>query len=140
MAGNRGPLYSVKSFREVVLPAYKHLLQHLNALGIHYVFRSDGNLWPVADLLFGEATCPGYGETDRDAGMNLGELRHRFPHLVVWGNVSSPFLQRAGVQQVKEECRRIIDESGGTGYFHGCSNAIVRGTPPDNVAAMFSIR
>jgi hypothetical protein len=140
MADNRGPVYSVKCFREIVLPAYRHLLARCAELGIHYAFRSDGNLWPVADLLFGEAGCPGYGETDRDAGMKLGELRKRFPRLVVWGNVPSSLLQRGTVRQVEEECRRILDESGGTGYFQGCSNAILIGTPPANVAAMFSIR
>ncbi|MFZ4694538.1 MAG: uroporphyrinogen decarboxylase family protein [Verrucomicrobiia bacterium] len=140
MADNRGPVYSVKCFREVVLPAYRRLLSRCAELGIHYAFRSDGNLWPVADLLFGEAGCPGYGETDRDAGMKLGDLRKRFPRLVVWGNVPSSLLQRGTVAQVKEECRRILDESGGTGYFQGCSNAIIIGTPPANVEAMFSVR
>ncbi len=139
MAGNQGPVYSPKSFREVVLPAYRDLLQHLSRMRIHYVFRSDGNLWPIADMLFGEAECPGYGEADRDAGMTVARLRQRFPRLVVWGNVSSTFLARATTQQVRDESRRIIEESGGTGYFHGCSNAIVKGTPPQNVEAMFSI-
>lgn len=140
MADNRGPVYSVKHFREIVLPAYRRLLARCAELGIHYVFRSDGNLWPVADLLFGEAGCPGYGETDRDAGMKVGDLRKRFPKLVVWGNVSSAFLQRATPSQVKEECRRIVGESGGTGCFQGCSNAILIGTPAANVEAMFSVR
>ena len=36
--------------------------------------------------------------------------------------------------------RRLIAESGGTRYFHGCSNAIVTGTPAANVEAMFSVR
>ena len=44
MADNRGPVYSVKCFREIVLPAYRHLLARCAELGIHYAFRSDGNL------------------------------------------------------------------------------------------------
>ncbi|MEI8312796.1 MAG: uroporphyrinogen decarboxylase family protein [Verrucomicrobiota bacterium] len=140
MADNRGPVYSQACFQEVVLPAYRRLLGRCAELGVHYVFRTDGNLWPVADLLFGEAGCPGYGETDRDAGMTMGELRKHFPRLVVWGNVSSSLLQQGTARQVKEESRRILDESGGTGYFQGCSNAIIVGTPPENVEAMFSVR
>lgn len=140
MADNRGPVYSQTCFQDLVLPAYRRLLDRCAELGVHYVFRSDGNLWSVADLLFGDAGCPGYGETDRDAGMTMGELRKRFPRLVVWGNVSSSLLQQGTAQQVKEESQRIVDESGGTGYFHGCSNAIIAGTPPENVEAMFSVR
>ena len=140
MAGNDGPIYSPAAFRAVVLPAYTFALKRLNAAGAHYVFRSDGNLWSVADMLFNEARVPGYGEVDRDASMTVGQLRKRFPKLTLWGQVSSNFLARATVQQVKDECRRILDESGGTGYFHGCSNAIVKGTPPENVIAMLEVR
>ncbi len=140
MADNRGPVYSVTCFQEIVMPAYHRLLDRCAGLGVHYVFRTDGNLWPVADILFGEARCPGYGETDRDAGMTLGKLRKRFPGLVVWGNLSSSLLQNGTASQVKDEARRILGESGGTGYFQGCSNAIISGTPPENVEAMFSVR
>ena len=140
LADNRGPVYSTACFQEIVLPAYRQLLDRCAELNIHYVFRTDGNLWPVADLLFGEAGCPGYGETDRDAGMTMGELRKRFPRLVVWGNVPSSLLQQGTVRQVKEECHRILEESGGSGYFQGCSNAIITGTPPANVETMFSVR
>lgn len=140
LAGNDGPMYSPAAFREVVLPAYRFALARCNALGVHYYFRSDGNLWPITDMLFLEAQTPGYGEVDRDAKMTVAALRKRYPNVVLWGQVSSNFLGRATPQQVKEECRRILDETGGTGYFHGCSNAIVKGTPVENVLAMFEVR
>ena len=140
LAGTSGPMYSPSAFAEVVLPAYRIMVQRMNALGLHYVFRSDGNLWPLVDMLFDDARCPGYGETDRDATMTLGALRRRYPALVVWGNVSSRFLAGATPAQVRDDAKRIIDESAGTGYFHGCSNAIIHGTPPASVEAMFNIR
>ncbi len=138
LAGNDGPMYSPKLFRQVVLPAYRWLMQELRPLGVHYVFRSDGVLWPIADMLFGEAAIPGYGEVDREVGMTVAAVRRKYPKLVLWGNFSSSFLARATAGEVRDEARRIIDESGGTGYFHGCSNAILRGTPVENVMAMFS--
>jgi hypothetical protein len=67
-------------------------------------------------------------------------VRCRFPRLVLWGNMSSSFVQNATAAEVREESRRIVAESGGTGYFQGCSNAIVKGTPPKNVEAMYSVR
>lgn len=140
MAGNDGPVYSPKAFRGVVLPAYQRLMDGLRPLDVHYVFRSDGDLWPVADMLFREAGCPGFGEVDRDAGMTIASLRERYPGLVIWGNMSSSLLAHGSAQKVREEARRVVGESSGTGYFHGCSNAIVKGTPIENVEAMFSIR
>ena len=140
LAGARGPMYSPESFRSVVLPAYKLAMKQLNAMGVHYAFRSDGNIWPLADMLFVEAACPGYGEADLDAGMTTAALRERYPELVIWGNVSSAALFHAAPEQVKAQSRRIIAGAGGIGYFHGCSNAIVKGTPPANVEAMYSVR
>lgn len=140
LASNQGPLYSPATFRAVVLPAYKKLVARCNELGVHYVFRSDGNIWSLADMLFGEARCPGYGEADREAGMTAGKLRACFPRLVIWGNVGSAFLQRATAGQVREEAKRVLDETGGVGYFQGCSNVIVKGMPVENVVALYSVR
>ena len=140
LAGQAGPLYSPAAFRSVMLPALRHAMAEMRRIGAHYVFRSDGNLWPVADMLFGEAECPGYGEVDRDAGMTMGELRKRFPRLVVWGNMSVARLASLSEAQAREEARRIVDESGGTACFQGPSNAIVKGTPPRNVEALFAAR
>lgn len=140
LAGNLGPIYSPGMFRDLVLPGYVKALAGLNRLGVHYYFRSDGNLWPLMDMLFIEAACPGYGETDRDAAMTVAEVRARFPQLVIWGNVSSSLLMHGTAHEVREQARAALTESGGQGYFQGCSNAIVQGTPVANVRAMFSVR
>lgn len=139
LAGNGGPMYSPGQFRQVTLPAYKHLMEQLVPLGLHYVFRSDGVLWPVADMLFAEAGIDGYGEVDREVGMTVAAVRERYPRVAIWGNFSSSFLMRASAAQVREEAQKIVEESGGTRYFHGCSNAILNGTPVENVLALFSV-
>ena len=139
MAGNDGPMYSPEMFREVTLPAYSHVMERLGPLGFHVVFRSDGVLWPVSDMLFVEAGVNGYGEVDRDVSMTVAAIRKRYPRLVIWGNFSARFLAGASAGEVRDEARRIVEESAGTGYFHGCSNAILRGTPVENVEAMFSV-
>lgn len=137
MAGNEGPFFSPDTFRRVHLPAIRHLASGLRDLGIHYVWRTDGKLWSVMDMIFVEAGCAGYGEVDRDAGMTTAQVRDRYPDLSLWNNVSSPDLRYQSVDWVREESARCIAESGGTRYFHGCSNALIMGTPVDNVRALF---
>ncbi len=127
-------------FRELVLPAYMKALSDLNRMGVHYCFRSDGNLWPLMDMLFNEAACPGYGETDRDATITVAAVRARFSRLVIWGNVSSSLLMHGTAGEVWEQAWATMREAGGCGYFQGCSNAIVQGTPVENVLAMFGVR
>lgn len=140
LAGNQGPIYSPAMFRDLVLPAYVKAMAALNQLGVHYFFCSDGNLWTLMDMLFGEAACPGYGEMDRDAAMTVAAVRARFPRLIIWGNVSSSLLMHGTVNEVTEQARAALEESGRRGYFQGCSNAIVHGTPAENVRAMFGVR
>jgi len=140
LAGNLGPIYSPAMFRDLVLPAYVKALTELNRMGVHYYFRSDGNLWPLMDMLFTEAACPGYGETDRDAAMTVAAIRARFPRLVIWGNVSSSLLMHGTPAQVRAQASAALTEAGGRGYFQGCSNAIVQGTPVENVLAMLGVR
>ena len=139
LAGAGGPMYSPQSFRRVTLPAYRYVMDHVRPMGIHFVFRSDGDLWPLSDMLFVEAGIDGFGEVDREAGMTAGAVRRRYPKLVLWGNFSSSFLARATWRQVRDEVKRIVEETGGAGYFHGCSNAILPGTPVRNIEALFSV-
>ncbi|MBK8858208.1 MAG: hypothetical protein IPN11_11200 [Opitutaceae bacterium] len=140
LAGTQGPIYSPAMFRAMVLPGYVKALEALNQLGVHYYFRSDGNLWSLMDMLFTEAACPGFGETDRDATMTVAAVRARFPRMVIWGNMSSSLLLDGTAAEVRAQAQATIAEAGGRGYFQGCSNAIVHGTPVANVRAMFEVR
>lgn len=140
LAGNIGPFYSPAMFRDIVLPGYVKASAVLNPLGVHHFFRSDGNLWSLMDMIFGEAACPGYGETDRDATMTVAAVREKFPRLVIWGNVSSSLLARGTPEQVRAQAAAALAESGRRGYFQGCSNALIQGTPLENIRAMFGER
>lgn len=140
LAGETGPMYSPDSFRRVLLPAYRWAMERTNPLGVHYFFRTDGDIWPLMDMIFSEAGCPGYGETDRDAKMTVAAVRDAFPDLVIWGNVSSVTLTHGSAGDVREQSLQIREEAASRGYFQGCSNAIVKGTPVENVEAMFSVR
>ena len=139
LAGNNGPIYSPEIFRETVLPPMKNMLEKLNAEGVHYIFRPDGVLWPLMDMIFGEGGCPGYGEVDRYVGMSVGAIRKSFPKLVLWGNMSCQHLQEKSTEWIREDAQRCIEESKGTAYFHGPSNAILKDTPIQAVEAMFSV-
>jgi uroporphyrinogen-III decarboxylase len=60
--------------------------------------------------------------------------------MVIWGNVSSSLLLDGTADEVRAQAQATVEEAGGRGYFQGCSNAIVHGTPAENVRAMFGTR
>jgi uroporphyrinogen-III decarboxylase len=107
-----------------------------------YIFRTDGWLWPLMEMIFGEIGCEGYGEIDAAAGMDLGEVRSKFPRLVFWGNVPCGTLLIHGTpDQVRAFARQCVEKTdGGRGLILGSSNCLAHGTPAENVLAMLEAR
>ncbi len=137
LASNHGPFYSPDSFRELMLPRIKRVAEACHEHGMLYLFASDGNLWPIADDLFGESGVDGYYEIDRRAGMDLGMLRARFPELTLLGNISSHTLHEGSPKDVISETRSCIDEAKRNGgIVVGISNIIIPSTPIENLRAM----
>jgi len=135
-AFNSGPVYSPAFFREVMMPRWERIFDYCRDLGIYYVMRSDGNLWPVADDLFGAGKPAAYYEVDYDAGMHFDRLRQRFPELTLIGNVSCDLLRRGTAQQVSQRVRECIDAAAPR-VIAASSNSILHGTPVDNVYALY---
>lgn len=136
IAAQYGPVISPRAFGIMLEPALKLMAEECARQGIVYCYKSDGNMWSLCDCLFGSAGLQAYGEADRLASMTVGELRKRYPGLIILGNVSSVTLCNGSEQQVREETRATLMESGGFDYIAGPSNAIVHGTPVRNVFAM----
>lgn len=137
-ATNKGPLYSPAHFRQFMLEPLKRMTARCHKHGIPYIFRTDGVIWPVAQELFVESGVDGYGEIDKQAGMDLSEIRRRLPHLILWGNVDcGATLTTGSREEVAAETRACIDAvAAGGGYLLGSSNVIHSGVPPENLLTM----
>ncbi len=142
LADKNGCIYGPQVFHDHLLPHLQQFVKIFHDQGLPYVFRTDGNLWSIADDLFGASGVDGYGEIDQEAGMDLGQMRERFPQLTMWGGVAcGPTLRNATPQQVKAEALRSIEgASSGGGLILGSSNTIMHGTPPENVWALLEAR
>ena len=136
-ASNQGPFYSPESFHELMLPGLKRITDACHKYGVYYLFASDGNLWPVAEDLFGNSGVDGFYEIDGRAGMDLRKLRERFPHLTLIGNISSVTLHTGTKEDVIRETMTCLEEAKRSGgIIVGVSNCIVPGTPEENLWTM----
>ncbi|MCE5216208.1 hypothetical protein LLH03_04160 [bacterium] len=136
-ASKKGPFISPKSFRELQLPGMQRISQACHAAGALHGFASDGDLWPLADDLFGNSGVNFFYEVDCASGMDFHRLRQTFPQLTLLGGVNSATLHTGSVTEVVAETRRALSagrEYGGC--IVGCSNQIVKGTPMGNFWAM----
>jgi len=136
-ASNQGPFYSPKAFRELMLPRLRRIAEVCHQHGGYYLFGSDGDLWSVADDLFGASGVDGYYEIDRRAGMDLRRLRERFPHLTLLGNISSYVLHHGTKEEIAAETLSCLEEAKRSGsIIVGCSNQVVSQTPVENFLTM----
>ena len=138
LAYNSGPIYSPKDFREFILPRLKRMVKKCHEHSLAYFFRTDGVIWPIADQLFEESGADGYGEIDAQAGMDLAQIRARFPRLLLWGNVDcAGALVKGAPEDAAAETRACIDKLASTGgHMLGSSNVIHAGVPARNFMAM----
>jgi len=135
-AFNNGPVYSPDFFFHVMAPKWKKMFDKAHELGMRYIFRSDGNLWPVADGLFSPGLADAYYEVDYDAGMRFGKLRKTYPELVLFGNISCDFLVNAAPAQVRDRVLECLNAAYPR-IVSGSANSILHGTPVDNVYALY---
>ena len=139
-ASEQGPMFSPKLFRDLILPGVKKVSEICHQHQGYHLFASDGNLWPVADMLFGESGIDGYFEIDRKAGMDLEKLRKNYPHLTLLGNISSWMLSQGSKEDVKKEILSCIETA--KKYKRvviGISNYVLPETPLENVELMLEI-
>ncbi|MCJ7736724.1 MAG: hypothetical protein MUQ10_05340, partial [Anaerolineae bacterium] len=137
LATNAGPMYSPRVFRNMMLPRLQQVSSVCHEIGSFLCFASDGNLWSVADDLFGASGVDAYLEIDSRAGMDLGQLRQRFPGLTLIGNISSTdvaLLNRDEITAQTRDCMEFARTA--AGVIVGVSNYFVPGTPLDNVWAV----
>ncbi|MCS7224853.1 MAG: hypothetical protein NZ959_09905 [Armatimonadetes bacterium] len=138
LANESGVLYGVHRFRTFLLPHLQRLAAASRRLQVPYFFRTDGNIWSIASILFEEVGFQGYGEIDVDAGMDLIALRQRFPNLILWGGIScGKDLVFNTPQQIADTVHFLLERLAPHGrLFFGSSNAIHIGVPTENFLAM----
>lgn len=136
-AGKNGPLYGPQAFRQCMLPALQVVSAACEELGCWHFFASDGNLWPVAEDLFGNSGVHGYYEIDIRCGMHLERLRQTFPHLRLMGGISSETLHLGTTEDVRIETLEALRVAKEYGMIVvGVSNQVVPLTPPENFDTM----
>lgn len=136
-AGPLGPMYSPKVFHDLMLPRLQRISKICHQYDACHGFASDGNLWSLADDLFGASGVDFFYELDRKAGMDLQRMRETFPRLTLWGGINSETLHLGSVEDVRIETETALEvakEYGG--MIVGCSNQIVAGTPYANIDVM----
>jgi uroporphyrinogen decarboxylase len=133
------PLISPKQFAEFVNPYNRKLVDRAHEKGLKVVRHSDGNLWPLMDLLL-ESGYDGLNPLEPQAGMHLAKVKaYCGDRICLLGNIDCIELLPNGTpEQVDEAVRQAIEDAGeGGGLIICSSNSLHPGVDPQNCIAMF---
>lgn len=136
IAFKSGPLHAPDWLRREFFPLVKRLVDVYHERGVKCIYHSDGNLNAVMPDLVATG-IDGINPVEKLAGMSVAEVRGRFPRLAIAGGIDvSQLLTLGSPEQVREECRRAIDATGGLGYLLGSTTELLPMVKVENVLAM----
>ncbi|NLG29263.1 MAG: hypothetical protein GX557_15240 [Chloroflexi bacterium] len=137
VADNKGPLLSPRMFREHLFPWLKRLGDAVHARGKYLIKHTDGNMWPLLDMLI-EAGVDGWQGIQPAIGMTLPALQERYGgRLCFWGGVDNDTLVAGTPDEVTAQVRVACESAPSAGgLVLTCGNSVMVGTRLDNYLAM----
>jgi len=139
IADKNGPMVSPDQFREFINPYNRRLVERAHEKGIQVVRHSDGNLWPLLDILI-DTGYDGLNPLEPQAGMDMKKVKdYCGDRLCLLGNVDTVELLPDGTEEeVEAAVIQIIKDAGkGGGLIIDSSNTYHPGVKPENVIAVF---
>ncbi len=136
-ASNGGPLMSPRHFRKLFYPGLKRVMQGYKELGLLVIKHTDGNLGPILDMIV-DSGIDCLDPIDPQAGMDLAEVRLKYPGLALKGNVDCAQLMTFGTPEETAAATRIALAKGmpGRRYICSSSNSIHSGVKPETYLAL----
>jgi uroporphyrinogen decarboxylase len=133
-----GPMMSPAVYREFLLPGLRRVVQVVKEEGALCVKHSDGNLWPILDMILSTGV-DAINPMEPVAGMDIGEVKRKHGDRVcLIGNIDcGELLSRGSVDDVVRSVKQtILAAAPGGGYIMMSSNTIHSSVKPDNYRAM----
>jgi uroporphyrinogen decarboxylase len=117
-ASRQAPLLSPATYERVFLPNLARLVAAFHALGFKVSYESEGNTWPMLDLVE-EAGVDGLAYMEPRAGMRIERVRKRFgDRFFFLGNVCNVRVLPSGDRgRVAREVYRVLSASAEGGYM-----------------------
>ncbi len=135
IAFNSGPLFRPLWLREHYFPRLARTIAAWHARGIKVLFHSDGNLNAILDDLVA-AGIDGLNPIEVLAGMDVGGIHRRHPHLFMAGGIDvSQLLPFGSAGQVKDAVKRVLDAAEGR-IMIGSSTELNNDVPVENFLAL----
>lgn len=138
IAYRTAPMVSPAMYDEFIRPRLARIVQVIHDEGAFAVKHSDGNLWPILDMMISTG-IDAINPMEPVAGMDIGEVKQKYGDRVcLIGNIDcGDLLSSATPDEVRRVVRETIRTAGvGGGYIVSSSNTIHSAVKPENYRAM----
>ena len=124
MSYNHGPMLSLRLFRRFLLPYYRRVIPHIEKYGVKVLVDSDGDITTMIPWL-SEAGIQGAYPLERQAGVDVAEIRRQFPDFLMLGGYDKMAMP-LGEDAMRAEFERLLPVMRSGGYIPSVDHQ----TPP----------
>ena len=139
IATDKGPMISLEHFKTFINQYNRQIVERAHQLGLKVVRHSDGNLWPLLDVLL-DTGYDGINPLEPQAGMDMKKVKaYCGDKICLLGNIDCVDLLPNGTTKQVEQAviQTIEDGAAGGGLIICSSNSLHQGVNPENCIAMF---
>lgn len=124
-ASTAAPLLSPRSFERVFAPSLRRMVDTFHAMGFRVSYESEGNIWPMLELLKG-CGVDGLAHMEPRAGMSIERIRERWGSaFFVMGNVcNTQVLPSNDRGRVAREVHRVLSSARAGGYMRLSAHSV----------------
>ncbi len=132
MSYNGGPMISRSLFEEFMQPYYEMLIPELKRRGIRVLVDSDGDITEMVPW-FINAGVEGILPLERQAGVDVGALRERYPGFLFIGHYDKMAMP-LGREAMRAEFERLLPAMKSGGFI----SSVDHQTPPSVTMALYA--
>ncbi len=139
IAMDTGPMISLEHFKIFINRYNRQIVEKAHQKGLKVVRHSDGNLWPLLDVLL-ETGYDGINPLEPQAGMEMKKVKdYCGDKICLLGDIDCvDLLPKGNTKQVEQAVIQTIEDGASGGGLIICSsNSLHQGVNPENCIAMF---
>ena len=139
IATTTGPIFKPDMVRTEGLPRWRWIVDPIHAAGMKFLFHTDGRYGGFLPLIFDELGAEGLNPIERNGCNDIFEIRRRYPHKLLFGNVCcAQTLPHGNPGDVEDETLELIEKIGPQGgIFIGSSSEVHDLVPVVNTVTMY---
>lgn len=139
VAGKSGLIFSPSFLRKKLLPLWKRIAKPIKDKGLKFLFHSDGKLADLLPIVINELKADGINPIERNGCNDIFQIREKYPHTLLFGNVCCEITLPYGTEKdTEEETLELIRRIGPQGGICiGSSSEVHDLVPTKNALKMY---